>query len=69
MAKKRPKPKQYIVQTWLTRDLLQRLYLSPEYQLLGNKCAALRAILDKYLPPRQRSQEENAAESLHSVAG
>jgi len=69
MARKRPKPKLQLLQTTLKPDLLQRLYASPEYQLHGNFSAALRAILDKYLPPRQGSQEENAAESLHSVAG
>ena len=69
MARKRPKPKLQLLQTTLKPDLLQRLYASPEYQLHGNFSAALRAILDKYLPPRQGSQEKNAAKSLHSVAG
>ena len=69
MARKRPKPKLQLLQTTLKPDLLQRLYASPEYQLHGNFSAALRAILDKYLPPRQGSQEKNATESLHSVTG
>lgn len=65
MAKKRT----HLFQVTLKPDLRRRFLASQEYRVHGNVSAALRAILDKYLPRTPESQAKNGAETANPIAG